>query len=478
MNSTVPPGIEAAEFQRFADTPPLSDPARILRKILAGMVLFQLCIALILLGQGGNPEMSGSQLLSVLASICIQLGIITAILPSRKPDILYLRAFRADGSNEQMRRVLELCARPLRVAGIRDPRRRILPVIKPLLEGVLLWIYSSNRRMNLEANSDWRIRIAASLAEARGAIIDFRHPTESLREELEICRRQLPPERILMIVADDAESPHQLHRVVLKGSGPQDLREFAQTVRQFLGDMTEIEQERKPEATSYAVARSDAGPERIALESTLERRQYVLGWILAIAASVTFGVYFDDLEDGGMVLLIGVSIASLAFPLAYVIESVRRRRLRKRFDLDVAAPPLHPGLFFFLAAFALLAASLYPAARAYGDYNLRARTIELLMGPYSGAKVAYAEFFITNERAPSNEELLAQLGTFEGVRVEMEEGNIVFTVDSPQDPELDGLSFALIPDADPTSINFTCELRSPSMAEYMPKFMCPPRYGY
>jgi CheY-like chemotaxis protein len=114
----------------------------------------------------------------------------------------------------------------------------------------------------------------------------------------------------------------------------------------------------------------------------------------------------------------------------------------------------------------------------FADYNLRARTIELLMGPYSDAKVAYAEFFITNERAPSNEELLAQLGTFEGVRVEMEKGNIVLTVDSPADPELDGLSFALIPNVDATSINFMCELRSPSMAEYMPKFMCPPAYGY
>lgn len=123
------------------------------------------------------------------------------LVPRRGPDFLYLRAFRSDAASVGLKARLQVLLGPgLRLAGIRQPERRMPVVLRSLLSPILMLRYAHPRYMGLEAGADWAPRLWRSLADARGAFLDLRDATEAVEREVRLCDAALGPERVAFLV--------------------------------------------------------------------------------------------------------------------------------------------------------------------------------------------------------------------------------------------------------------------------------------
>ena len=126
------------------------------------------------------------------------------ILPNRKTNAFYLRSFKNDAATLPIRVAAQSAlGNDFRLSGIRDPRRRLSSFHQLLSSTVRMFVfilrYSSPKYMNLEAGGDWKIRLAASLAQARCSLIDLTDLTPFVSEEIRLTYHCLGPKRILFV---------------------------------------------------------------------------------------------------------------------------------------------------------------------------------------------------------------------------------------------------------------------------------------
>src|SRR5579863_10298255 len=155
---------------------PLDDPMRLLRTFLGWAALAQLCAAPVLV-LGSDSPLLGKVVVALGALLFFSAPYSWAvwrILPRCDVDLLYLRSFRSDRETSAIRYdIQKAIGRRLRVSGIRDPRRRWPRVLRFTFLYAFALRYSTPRYLNLEAESDWKLRLWRSLSLARGAIIDI-----------------------------------------------------------------------------------------------------------------------------------------------------------------------------------------------------------------------------------------------------------------------------------------------------------------
>ncbi len=171
---------------------PLGDPLRLLRHFVAVLILLQIVCAVIvpvaILGELKAPSLYGLDLYMAMAVSLPFTFWWWSILPCRAVNAFYLRSFRNDRDTWPIRKAAQAALGPkFRLSGIRDPRRRWLPVVRFMLAGFFSIRCCTPKFMNLEAGADWKARLWRSLANARCALIDVSNVTPFVLEEIELC---------------------------------------------------------------------------------------------------------------------------------------------------------------------------------------------------------------------------------------------------------------------------------------------------
>lgn len=134
-------------------------------------------------------------------------------LPKKPVSALYLRAFGEDDATFDARLLIEATIHPkLRLAGIREPRRRMLIFLRPFLLGVLALRYIGARYMSLEAESDWLARLWKTLSTVRVVFVDLRKITDSVVMEIKLAQRCVGLERLIFIT-DPKERDNSIDEV-------------------------------------------------------------------------------------------------------------------------------------------------------------------------------------------------------------------------------------------------------------------------
>lgn len=174
---------------------PLGDPLRVrLRLLLAAFVI----------AEGVQWWMRG-----VVDPIWLSiLLLLMLVLPRRRPDAIYLRTFHTDEASWEPRYLVAMAIRPLRLSGIRPPRRRTHPLLWiPFLPFTTL-AYLFGRHMDLEAGSDWQSRLVHTIREVRMVFLDLRSWTENVEHEIRLGHFGAGVERVMFII-DDARDVDQ-----------------------------------------------------------------------------------------------------------------------------------------------------------------------------------------------------------------------------------------------------------------------------
>jgi hypothetical protein len=186
---------------------PLADPLYRARKVLPYVYALLIWLG-VLLAISALPSQQGKiELPELLAGIAVSIilalpfiGLVLHILPKQPVNAFYLRSFRNDRRSWPVRKAIQTAlGRAYRLSGIRDPRRRMPLVLRPLAFMIFLFRYSTPKFMNLEARADWQARLWRSLGAARCALIDLSDLTPFVEEEIHLCYHCLGPERVLFL---------------------------------------------------------------------------------------------------------------------------------------------------------------------------------------------------------------------------------------------------------------------------------------
>jgi hypothetical protein len=451
----------------------LSDPLMTLRKLTVAYIFLNVLLVFgtLLFPFPDKPF----EFMSYLAQIFFSLGLITGVLPSRKPDMLYLRPFSDNLDSHKLRRTIDATMFPFRLAGVRDPGRRIPVFLRPLLEGVLIWIYASNRHMNLEANSDWRCRLVVSLSQVRGVILDFRNPTTSTRQELQICLKQMSSNRIFVICheGDDEDILNLPSDVAIEYLSREniDLTSLAKKLLKFGNTLPMESDYLEPDAFAYALVLSERTEAEVLMEARGRRIQYILGWGLAIGLFIFPPLFVDKFM---FFLLIPAVICMFIFPTLWLFENIQRRRILGLIGLNnnVKFPM---GLWFFpVGLMTIIIAFGLTVMPVYNQYNQKGRVLEIFMGPINSAKMSYVIFYFDNGRAPNTAELMEAQSPSpsQATKTEIVNGIIKITVVDKADKEFFGKFVLITPIVVSDNVAFICRPGPDFPSEIIPKFLC------
>lgn len=185
---------------------PLSDPVRALSTfIVVNGVATAVIMAAIRVG--GGSSLSVTDALLVCSVTLTPLAIWLLLAPSRRAQVLYLRAFRSDATAVPLRRLLRAAiGSRLRLCGIRPPQERVSRLTRLLLSGGIGFRYLGTEQFELEASDyNWMPRLLASLARARLVIIDVRDLTELVADEIRLSYLALGSDRCIFLT--DATRP-------------------------------------------------------------------------------------------------------------------------------------------------------------------------------------------------------------------------------------------------------------------------------
>lgn len=126
-------------------------------------------------------------------------------LPQRPVNALYLRSFRNDSETLSIRTAIASALGPqFRLSGIRDPRRRVSPILRSLHIFAFCARYNTPKYMNLEAGDDWLDRLRCTLETIDIVFIDTADITTHLQSEIDIVNKVFAPDRVVVIAHDDA----------------------------------------------------------------------------------------------------------------------------------------------------------------------------------------------------------------------------------------------------------------------------------
>lgn len=151
-----------------------------------------------------NPAILGT-LGITLTGLFFFFSVLVLAIPDKRTNAFYLRSFRKDSESKRIREHLEvLLGNKFRLSGIRDPKKRVSYVIRPLIIASMVLRYAGARYLNLEAGNDWKARLWVSLRDAKIIFLDLRDITEFVEEEVRLCISAVSLNRIVFIV--DSES--------------------------------------------------------------------------------------------------------------------------------------------------------------------------------------------------------------------------------------------------------------------------------
>lgn len=180
---------------------------------------------------------------------------ILLVLPHRRTNAFYLRAFAHDEATGALRLALQRAlGRGFRLSGIRDPQRRGSLFLRSVTVFVFCFRYSTVRYMNLEAGADWLHRLARSLDDARCVFMDLSQITGPLEDELQLAVRRVGLERLMFLsrtardagelrdlvaerlgIAADARA--RIHAAVWPGEPGAGRQDFDAAVRRFVAQL-------------------------------------------------------------------------------------------------------------------------------------------------------------------------------------------------------------------------------------------------
>lgn len=142
-----------------------------------------------------------------------------AFAPRRATDVFYLRSFKNDSKTWPIRVEIQEALGPRwRLSGIRDPLRRTLSLSQRFVPLFTAMKYCTPRFMDLEAGSDWQVRLWNSLNAGRIAMLDLSTETPFVLDEIQIAVEALGSGRIVCL-----------------GHAPQTVDEIRAIVAQRLG---------------------------------------------------------------------------------------------------------------------------------------------------------------------------------------------------------------------------------------------------
>jgi len=478
--------------------PPLADWLVTLRKITIALAVLQLAIMLLLfLSDIGADERRVAELTfnfgASFATVLAYLGFIFGVLPSDKAAVvLYLRSFARDESNDELRRTLELACEGLRLCGIRDPRRRVPTVLRPVLAVAFIFLYASNRRMSLEAGSAWRPRLLATLVNARAVIIDCRYPTEFIRQEIELCVLQMPMRRVLLLVRPGQQTLDGAGTRLPAGVRIAEIAEECPALNALAAIVREVVEvgpdsrlmEPNPAAVERALQQSDMDRTQLQAELNHERLQSALGWLIVTTLALLPNLGWAHIPKliGSVLVLLSIAVLGVGvwFAIAWAMENRERRRLWRSLALTTNPPSSRPAVWLIPAgAFTLVGALVVNTLVVVGAYNARADvTIALSSG--SIAKTVYAEFLADHDRAPSPEEFGHALDFASDPRIRIDldaEGNIRITMVGVGTRRLNGRYLLLRPKRVGENIRFQCEPGPGLVADDIPRECQPTHAG-
>lgn len=199
----------------------LTDTIRVAELFLSSSVVFMLVFPPLLVAIVGmltkTAELSASMLGWMLAGSAF--GVLLSLPPIRslflvlregKPQqvCLFLRAFRADATSDQLRAWLKASlGGDYKLTGIRPPNERASPLLtflSPLITGLR---YAGSRQFELEApDRNWMARLLATFGEARLVFMDVRDVTPHVLDEVHLAWKVFGPDRVIFII-DDRKSP-------------------------------------------------------------------------------------------------------------------------------------------------------------------------------------------------------------------------------------------------------------------------------
>jgi len=149
----------------------------------------------------GNGRMGVSTAGFIIVSMAMYIALYIVAFPKIPTNALYLRNFSKDKSSEDVREHIEvMLGKDFRLSGIRDPRKRINLVFRPLIISYMALQYAGARFLNLEAGNDWKARIWSNFRDIKIAFIDLRELTDFVKEEIELSIESLGLERLVFII--------------------------------------------------------------------------------------------------------------------------------------------------------------------------------------------------------------------------------------------------------------------------------------
>lgn len=192
---------------------------------------------------------------AVLISCGGGFAITLLIAPFRRPNAIYLRAFKTDRSTSRLRaEISAVLGAEYRLAGIRPPRERSSDFRRFLIPGLVALQYAGSRYMELEAGHDWMARLWRTYRQVRVAFIDLRETTPYVHQEIQMTWLTLGPARCVFLI-DSSKSIEQWRALLseilndLDRSAPGELKlldvspeqvrtgQMATTLRRYLADV-------------------------------------------------------------------------------------------------------------------------------------------------------------------------------------------------------------------------------------------------
>ena len=192
---------------------PLGDPLMFVAHLYKWLVPIMLVLVItVIIMVVATPELGIDEIEGLILASIVLFGTLVMVLtfslgvPDRKVNALYLRSFSKDRESELIRENIEIALGPdFRLSGIRDPRKRMNYLFRPFILISMIIKYASARHLGLEAGTDWKARIWASLIETRLVFLDLSEVTEFVREEIRLCVSSMPLQNIIFIVGSPVD---------------------------------------------------------------------------------------------------------------------------------------------------------------------------------------------------------------------------------------------------------------------------------
>ena len=417
--------------------------------------------------QGAILSLAGISIVS--ASFFLALLIIA--FPKRRTNAIYLRSFGKDSESKVIREHIEVVLGPdYRLSGIRDPRRRVPHIIRPIALAYMALKYAGARYLNLEAGNDWKARIWSSFRDARVVFIDLRDVTDFVKEEIELSIQSVGLERIVFIISADQDVEDWKKNLVadyeLSNSSKLNILAWDEKEKDKSPFMQELKQatEGLPDAPVELPASSfklvDASiytKGQLWKERLLNFVQFIIGMSILVGL-VFFREIFGRVDTAFTIILITVGLGLNVYIIALFIKGILSRRARAKlasvFNLlyrQKLASELRKVYALVLMIFVGAGMYVYGIGIVYNDYTSRASLTDVMYGVLPRAKIHVTQYYFEHESWPAS---LEQTGfvldpelsaSVSDIAVDPESGAITVVLGSSFGPEMQNRAIANIP---------------------------------